>query len=118
MMFVRMVMNAFIRASVEPLSLTAEGAIGTVNAAIRENGTGEVVFTLEGLQRSIPARSLDGQALPRGTSVVIVRREKGLAYVESLDPLPRVETQGAIAKAESAQSRQDGEMESEVIDRR
>jgi hypothetical protein len=58
-----------------------------VNAAIRAQGTGEVVYTLEGLQRSSPARSIDGRALPRGASVVIVRRESGIAYVEALDPL-------------------------------
>jgi hypothetical protein len=84
---VRTLMNAFVRASVEPLSLQAEGAIGRVNAAIREGGTGEVVYTLEGLQRSAAARSADGRALPRGMVVVIVRRERGVALVEPLDPL-------------------------------
>ena len=84
---VRTLMSAFVRASVEPLSLQAEGAIGSINAPIRVGGTGEVIYTLEGLRRSAAARSIDGRALPRGTSVVIVRRERGVALVEPLDPL-------------------------------
>jgi hypothetical protein len=45
------------------------------------------MYILEGLRRSIPARSADGRTLSRGTSVVILRRERGIAFVESLDPL-------------------------------
>jgi membrane protein implicated in regulation of membrane protease activity len=84
---VRAVMNAFVRASSAPLRLTGEGAIGTVNSAIGPNSTGEVLYTLEGLHRTAPARSVDGLSLPRGTEVVITRREKGIAWVEPLDPL-------------------------------
>jgi membrane protein implicated in regulation of membrane protease activity len=84
---VRAVMDAFVRASSAPLRLTGEGAIGTVNSAIGPNSTGEVLYTLEGLHRTAPARSADGHSLPRGTEVVITRREKGIAWVEPLDPL-------------------------------
>jgi membrane protein implicated in regulation of membrane protease activity len=92
---VRSVMNAFLRASVAPLSLRGEGAIGTVNATIPPGSTGEVIYTLEGLHRTAPARTQDGRMLPRGTEVVIIRREKGIAWVEPLDPLtegPRTST--------------------------
>lgn len=86
-MLVRAVMASFIRASTPPLQLTGDGAIATVNAAIRDDTPGEVLYTLEGLHRSMPARSVDGTPIPRGTPVVIVRREKGMAWVEPLDPL-------------------------------
>lgn len=83
----RLLMTAFTRADTEPLSAAAAGAIGTLNAPIRADGVGEVVYVLEGLHRSAAAKSLDGTPLPRGTSVVIVRRERGIAYVSPLDPL-------------------------------
>jgi hypothetical protein len=84
---IRLAMNVFIRASSPPLFESAEGALATVNAAIRPDAPGEVIYTLEGLHRSLPARSIDGSAIPRGVTVVIARREAGIAWVERLDPL-------------------------------
>lgn len=84
---VRTLMASLASSSTEPLALTAEGAIGTVNAAIRAGGTGEVLYTLEGLHRSMPARSVDGTPIRRGASVVITRSAGGIAWVEPLDPL-------------------------------
>lgn len=84
---IRGVFGALIRAGTAPLSSTAEGAIATVNATIRPDGLGEVIYTLEGLHRSVAAQSEDGLVIPRGTSVVITRRERGIAWVEPLEPL-------------------------------
>lgn len=84
---VRSVFLAFVRASTPPLGASAVGAVGTVNATIRADAPGEVVVTLEGLHRSIPARSADGQFIPRGTAVAIVERKGGFALVTPLDPL-------------------------------
>jgi hypothetical protein len=84
---VRAFMSAFARASSEPLSAVAVGAIGVLNARIQPGSMGEVVYDLEGLHRSAPARSVDGTSMPRGASVVIVRHEQGVAYVSALDPL-------------------------------
>ncbi len=84
---VRAVMAAFTRASVAPLRANADGALGTLSAPIRLDAAGEVIYTLEGLRRSAAARSLDGAPLPRGAHVVIVRRERGMAWVAPLDPL-------------------------------
>lgn len=81
---VRAVGNAFARASTPSLSLTGEGAIAVVNAAIKPGASGEVLYTLEGLRRSSPAKSVDGMAIPRGAEVVIVRREAGIAWVSPL----------------------------------
>ena len=85
--FVRALMAAFVRAGTPPLRSDAVGAIGALNAPIRADGAGEVIYTLEGLRRSAPAHSLDGATMPRGTPVVIVRRERGMAWVAPLDPL-------------------------------
>ncbi len=84
---VRGAMNAFVRSSTPPLQLSAEGAIGVVNSTIRPGASGEVLFTVENLHRSIPARSEEGMTIPRGTEVVITRREGGFAWVEPLQPL-------------------------------
>jgi membrane protein implicated in regulation of membrane protease activity len=59
-----------------------EGTIGTVSSAIRENGTGEMIFEQRGVRKSVGARSEDGQPLPNGTEVAITRYEDGIAYVK------------------------------------
>src|SRR5919204_3497729 len=84
---VRAAMAAFVRASTPPLHGDAAGAVGTLSAPIRVDAPGEVIYTLEGLRCSAAARSVDGTPLPRGTTVVIVRRDQGIAWVEPLDPL-------------------------------
>jgi hypothetical protein len=59
-----------------------EGAVGTLSMAIREGGTGEVIFPMGGVRRSAGARSDDGNPIERGAEVVIARYEKGIAYVK------------------------------------
>jgi hypothetical protein len=82
---VRSVMGAFMKADTPPLALTGEGALATVNATIRPGAPGEVIYTLEGLTRSAPARSLDGDTILRGTNVAIVKKEAGFAWVAPID---------------------------------
>jgi membrane protein implicated in regulation of membrane protease activity len=62
-----------------------EGTVGTVSMAIRENGTGEVIFEQNGARKSTGARSEDGTGLPKGAEVVIARYEDGIAYVKRWD---------------------------------
>jgi membrane protein implicated in regulation of membrane protease activity len=59
-----------------------EGTVGTVSMSIRERGTGEVIFEQDGGRKSIGARSEDGMSLGKGTEVVIVRCDDGIAYVK------------------------------------
>jgi membrane protein implicated in regulation of membrane protease activity len=96
---VRVAMAAFVRASTPPLHGDAVGAVGTLSAPIRLDAPGEVLYTLEGLRCSAAARSVAGTPLPRGTTVVIVRREQGIAWVEPLDPLAALNQQSAPARA-------------------
>ncbi len=63
------------------------GVLGRVSSSIRERGTGEMVFTLEGTRRSCGARAENGSALPRGTEVVVTRYQNGIAYVRTWDEL-------------------------------
>jgi membrane protein implicated in regulation of membrane protease activity len=62
-----------------------EGTVGTVSMAIRENGTGEVIFEQNGARKSTGARSEDGTSLPKGAEVVIARYDEGIAYVKPWD---------------------------------
>jgi hypothetical protein len=57
------------------------GAVGRVSAAIRSGGTGEMVYEQLGARRSVPARSEDGEPIPKEEEVFVVRYEKGIAYV-------------------------------------
>ena len=83
---VRALVGAFVRSETPALQAVPAGAEGVLSAPIREDGVGEVIYTLEGLRRSAPARRVDGGLLPRGSRVVIVRREAGIAWVVPLDP--------------------------------
>ena len=107
---VRAAMAAFVRASTPPLHGDAVGAVGTLSAPIRVDAPGEVLYTLEGLRCSAAARSVDGTPLPRGTTVVIVRRERGIAWVEPLDPLAALTQQSAPARAPDRTQMQQGDL--------
>jgi membrane-bound ClpP family serine protease len=63
------------------------GLLGRVSSPIRDRGTGEVIYTQEGTRRSCGARSEDGRAIERGAEVVVMRYEKGIAYVRRFEEL-------------------------------
>ncbi|WP_446745395.1 hypothetical protein [Silvibacterium acidisoli] len=70
--------------------LTAEetqivGVAGRVTGAMHSGLTGEVLFSQGGALRSIPARSENGEPLDRGTEVVVMHYERGIAYVRTWD---------------------------------
>jgi hypothetical protein len=58
------------------------GTIGRVSSSIRAGGTGEIVFERRGVRQVSAARSPSGTAIPRGTEVVILRHDRGIAHVE------------------------------------
>lgn len=57
------------------------GVVARVTSTIREDGVGEIVFSQSGKRRSAGARSESRAAIARGTEVVVVRYERGVAYV-------------------------------------
>lgn len=63
------------------------GVLGSVTVPIRPGGTGEIVYSQEGTRRSAGARSENGNAIPRGSEVVVTRYEKGIAYVRLWEEL-------------------------------
>ena len=69
-------------------ALTAEeteitGVVGRVTGPLHPDGTGEIIYTQLGARRSVPARSEDGTAIDRGSEVVVLRYERGIAYVRA-----------------------------------
>jgi membrane protein implicated in regulation of membrane protease activity len=66
-----------------------EGSVGTVSMPIRENGTGEIIFSLGGGRRCAGARCEDGRPVEKGAEVVIERYEKGIAYVKRWEEFTR-----------------------------
>lgn len=88
------VVNRFIRALVsreKPLEATSMiGVIARVTSPIREGGTGEVVFVLNGTRKVSAARADTGAAIEKGMEVVVVKVEKGIAYVGTWDELAAI----------------------------
>ena len=67
-------------------ALTAEeteitGVVARVTGPLHRDGTGEIIYTQLGARRSAPARSEDGTTIERGSEVVVLRYERGIAYV-------------------------------------
>ena len=65
-----------------PEDFQVQGIVAKVTSTIQPGGTGEIVYTLGGTRHSDGARAETGEQLDRGTEVVILRVEKGIAYVD------------------------------------
>lgn len=61
------------------------GVLGHLSMPIRVGGTGELIYSQEGTRRSCGARSEEGTEIERGTEVVVMRYDKGIAYVRRWD---------------------------------
>ena len=66
----------------DPADYRMEGTVAEVTIPIKPGMAGEIVYSKGGSRRSDGARSVDGSAIERGTEVVVVRYERGIAYVE------------------------------------
>jgi hypothetical protein len=71
----------------DPADYEMVGVLGSVSGAIREKGTGEILYSRDGARRAAVARSEEGRAIPRGTEVIVTRYEHGIAYVKRWDEL-------------------------------
>jgi membrane protein implicated in regulation of membrane protease activity len=66
----------------DPDDYRLEGTVGNVTVGIPAGGTGEVVFSKAGTRRSEAARGIGGEAIPRGSEVVITQYVDGFATVQ------------------------------------
>jgi hypothetical protein len=67
--------------SLDPADDEMVGVIGTVDSAIRNGGTGEIVYLVRGIRHACGARTENGSTMPKGEEVVVTRFEHGIAYV-------------------------------------
>ena len=68
------------------------GVLGRISVPVREGGgTGELIYSQQGTRRSCGARADDGSRIERGTEVVVMRYEKGIAFVRPWQELERTE---------------------------
>lgn len=74
-------------ASMRPEDYRLEGTLARVSVSMAGSRIGEVMYSKHGTTRSEGARSVDGATLSPGAEVVILRYEKGIAYVQPLDTL-------------------------------
>jgi hypothetical protein len=59
-----------------------QGHVALVSADIPADGEGAISFSEGGIQRTVPARTIDGGAIAEGEEVCIERVESGVAFVE------------------------------------
>jgi membrane protein implicated in regulation of membrane protease activity len=57
------------------------GVLARVSSPIREGGTGEIAYSQGGARRAAAARSDLGAPIARDVEVVVLRYERGIAYV-------------------------------------
>jgi membrane protein implicated in regulation of membrane protease activity len=75
----------------DPRDYHLPGTLARVTSPIRTGGTGEIMYTKGETRQVTGARSVDGQPIAHGAEVVIMRYERGLAYVQRWDDLMREE---------------------------
>ncbi len=75
----------------DPADYERVGVLGRISSPIREGGTGEIIFSQEGTRQTCGARSENGEALSRGTEVIVTRYEKGIAYVRRWEEMAKEE---------------------------
>ena len=76
----------------DPADFDRVGVLGHIISPIREGGTGEIIFSQAGTRRTCGARAENGQALPKGTEVIVTRYEHGIAYVRKWEELAETAT--------------------------
>ena len=79
----------------DPADYERVGVLGRISSPIREGGTGEIIFSQEGIRNTCGARSEAGEALARGTEVIITRYERGIAYVRRWDEMAGKDAAGS-----------------------
>jgi hypothetical protein len=63
------------------------GVLARVSSPIRDGGTGEIAYSQGGARRAAAARSDAGVPIARDVEVVVLRYERGIAYVRAWSEL-------------------------------
>lgn len=71
--------------NLDPADYEMVGVHGRLTSSIGAGGTGELVYSQQGTRRTTCARSAEGDAIAKGTEVIVMRYERGIAYVRPWD---------------------------------
>jgi membrane protein implicated in regulation of membrane protease activity len=82
----------------DPADYDMIGMLGRISSPVREGGTGEMIFSQNGVRRAASVRSDTGEALGKDAEVVVTRYEKGIAYVRSWDELSDTKTATSMGR--------------------
>ena len=70
------------------------GTIGRVSSSIRAGGTGEVIYEQAGVRQVVAARATGAEELQRGTEVLVLSVDNGIAIVQVFDPFATLDEAG------------------------
>jgi membrane protein implicated in regulation of membrane protease activity len=78
----------------DPADYDRVGVLARIISPVGPGGTGEIIFSQAGTRHTCGARSEKGEALGRGTEVIVTRYERGIAYVRRWEDMagPEVRT--------------------------
>jgi membrane protein implicated in regulation of membrane protease activity len=76
----------------DPADYNMVGVLGRVSNPVRVDGTGEMIFSRDGGRCCAAIRSDDGRAISKNIEVVVIRYEKGIAYVRPWEELSSMPT--------------------------
>jgi membrane protein implicated in regulation of membrane protease activity len=74
-------------APLDPADYYLPGTLGRVTVTLPPTGTGEMVYTQAGTRKTVAARSAERQEVAKGTEVIVLRYERGIAYVRPWDQI-------------------------------
>lgn len=77
------------QSQLDPADYEMTGTLARVSSSIRENGTGEIIFSQAGVRKTSGARSEDGSPIEKGVEVVVTKYERGIAYVQKWEEFVR-----------------------------
>ncbi|MCD6033363.1 MAG: hypothetical protein K0S78_5549 [Thermomicrobiales bacterium] len=101
--FVRKVLRS-PQEALDPRDYERVGVLARVTSSIREGGVGEIVWEQRGSRMVTSARSAEAVPIARGTEVLILRVERGMAIVEPFDDL----LEGRKTTSASQEARMEG----------
>lgn len=81
--------------TLDPRDFERVGVLARVTSSIRADGVGEIVWEQRGSRMVTSARAESADAIPRGTEVLILRVERGVAIVAPFDGLLNEAAPGA-----------------------
>jgi len=64
----------------DPSDYYLPGTLGRITVTVPANGTGEMVYTQAGTRKTVAVRGAAGESIGKGTEVVVLRFERGIAY--------------------------------------